>query len=194
MDQWINEKVWIDFASEEMDCVETRTHQLLTIDIWVTLSITAVMATQCGERNDFMSEKICCWIQLSLVVRDLGRSCSLVEGWAINLRLTSHWSRELRERAFIKLNRLSDTGEAPLFRGSLQIYLVQDVFPVLSAWNSLLFNFSCYLQCTSEAVNIPTSEFNVFHLQQVGSQESSSGHNKLGWQAQKYLKCLQSKV
>lgn len=118
MDQWINGKVWIDFASEEMDFVHSHTHthaymhtKIFTIDMWVTLSITLEMAMQCGERNDFMSEKICYWIQLWLVVRDLHSFCSLAEGWAINLRLTSYWSRKLRGAAFIKLNRLGCKGD-----------------------------------------------------------------------------------
>lgn len=103
----------------------TLTYQIFTIDMWVTLSITAAMAMQCGERNDFMSEKICYWIQLWLVVRDLDSFCSLVEGWAINLRLTSYWSRKLCGTAFIKLNRLGDAEEAPLFRESLEFGLIQ---------------------------------------------------------------------
>lgn len=101
-----------------------HTRQIFTIDMWVTLSITPAMAMQCGERNDFMSEKICYWIQLWLVVRDLDSFCSLVEGWAINLRLTSYWSRKLRGTAFIKLNRLGEAGEALLFRESLEFSLM----------------------------------------------------------------------
>lgn len=56
----------------------THTHQIFTIDMWLTLSIMAAKATQHGERNDFMSEKICSWIQLRLMVRDLDSLCSLV--------------------------------------------------------------------------------------------------------------------
>lgn len=95
-------------------CTHTRAYQIFTIDMWVTLSITLAKAMHRIERNDFMSEKICYWIQLWLVVRDLDSFCSLVEGWAINLRLTSYWSRKLRGRAFIRLNRLGDPGEAVL--------------------------------------------------------------------------------
>lgn len=93
------------------------THKIFTIDMWVTLSITAVMAMQCCEWNDFMSEKICCWIQLWLVVRDLDSFGSLVEGWAINLRLTFHWSGKLRARPFIKLNRFGVALEMLYFLG-----------------------------------------------------------------------------
>lgn len=46
------------------------------------------MEAGCGERNDFMSEKICYWIYPWLTVRDQASSCSLAEGLAINLRLT----------------------------------------------------------------------------------------------------------
>lgn len=90
--------------------IHTRkhTHQIFIIDMWVTLSITPAVARQCGERNDFMSEKICSWIQLRLMVRDVDSFCSLAEGWAISLSLTSHWSRKLHGTAFITLNRLGD--------------------------------------------------------------------------------------
>lgn len=73
-------------------CTDTRIHtdQIITIDMRVTLSIMPAMVMQCGKRNDFMSEKICYWIQLWLVGRDLDSLCSLAEGLAINLRLTSY--------------------------------------------------------------------------------------------------------
>lgn len=142
MDQWINWNVWIDFASEEMDSVHTHihTHQIFTIDMWVTLSITPAVAMQCCKRNDFMSEKICYWIQLWLVVGDLDGFCSLAEGWAINLRLTSYWSRKLQGTAFIKLNRLGGAGEALLLRESLKCSLIEGWGWVVLPHSILLIN------------------------------------------------------
>lgn len=43
----------------------THTHtrpKIFTIDMWVTLSIRPATAEGWGERNDFVSEKICYWI------------------------------------------------------------------------------------------------------------------------------------
>lgn len=40
----------------------SHTPKVFTIDMWVSLSIRPATAAGCGERNDFVSEKICCWI------------------------------------------------------------------------------------------------------------------------------------
>lgn len=115
--QWINESMgryeWTP-ASVGIDSAHTRvdTHQIFTIDKWVTLSVTL---EPFSRGNDFMSEKICCWIQRGLAVRNLDGFCSLVQGWAINLKLTSYWSGNLRGAAFIRWNGSGDAGGGALF-------------------------------------------------------------------------------